>query len=191
MGVESLQPFDWYRMYVGSLTPLILLEIAFRTVFMYLYVLLLVRLIGKRGIGDMTTFDQIIVIAVGSATGDPMLMPEVPLLQAMVVIGILVYLERLLARLTQRSSTIEKVAESTPSLLVREGRIVEEWLERERMTVGELMSLLRLNGIRDLGEVERAYLEPTGTLSVFRNPEGTTPPVRSTFPPRHVEEDPR
>lgn len=190
MGEDLLQAFDWHRMFLGNVSPLLLLEVAFRTVFMYIYVLVLVRLIGKRAIGDLTPFDQIIVIAVGSATGDPMLSPEVPLLQAMVVLAILIYLERRVAVWTRQSGKLERLANSTPSPLVRDGQIVSEWLERERMSVGELMSALRVNGVRDVGEVERAYLEPTGHVSVLLYPAEEVKRVRSTLPPRRIEEDP-
>jgi uncharacterized membrane protein YcaP (DUF421 family) len=190
MSGDPLEAFDWQRMFIGDTSPLLLLEIVLRTLIMYVYLLVLTRLVGKRGVGDLNSFDYIIVIAIGSATGDPMFMPELPLAHGMVVITVVVVLERFLAKWIQRSGTLEKMAESTPSPLVRDGEIVWEWLERERMTEGELMSSLRLHGVRDLGEVERAYLEPTGIISVFVYPKGQARQIRSTFPPRHIEEDP-
>lgn len=186
----EMVPFDWKRMFLGDMPASILLEIAFRTAWMYLFALIVARTIGKRAMGDTTPFDNLIIIAIGSATGDPMLGPAVPLLHGMMVLTAVVLLERFVARMAVRSGRIEKLVDSTPSPVVRDGAVVEEWLERERVSRGELMSMLRLNGVRDVGEVERAFLEPTGTLSVFLYPEDKARQVCSTFPPRHVEEHP-
>jgi uncharacterized membrane protein YcaP (DUF421 family) len=188
MGAETIQPFDWQRMFLGDEPPLFLLEIAFRTAFMYAFTLFITRFLGKRALGDLTSFDYIIVIAIGSATGDPMIFPDVPLLHGMAVLTIVVILERLLAYWTQRSRALEAAAESTPSLLVRDGQIRYGALEHERVSEEEVLSLLRLAEVRDVGEVERAYLEPTGSLSVFRYPEGRERPVKSTFPPAEEAE---
>ncbi len=183
MGAETIQPFDWQRIFLGDEPPFFLLEIVFRTVFMYFYTLAVTRLLGKRALGDLSAFDYIIVIAIGTATGDPMIFPDVPLLHGMLVLTAVVLLERALAYWTMHSRRLEKVAESTPSLLIRDGEILSDGLKDERVSEEEILSLLRLEGVRDLGAVERAYLEPTGNLSVFRYPEDKQRRMRSTFPP--------
>jgi uncharacterized membrane protein YcaP (DUF421 family) len=187
---DSLQVFDWQRIFLGDLPLIFLAEILFRTTWMYVWALLVTRLTGKRAVGDLSSFDYIIVIAIGSSTGDPMFMPDIPLLHGMLVLTVVMLLERLVTTISRHWGRFERVVESTPTPLVRDGTLLEESLARERMTEGELMSMLRLAGVRDLGEVERAWLEPSGQLSLFKRTQEPAPAVRSTWPPRNVEEDP-
>jgi hypothetical protein len=70
--MQEYQGFDLERMFIGEFSPVLLAEIAVRTVVMYVYALAVVRFIGKRGLGQVTPFEFVIVIALGSATGDPM-----------------------------------------------------------------------------------------------------------------------
>lgn len=194
MDAETLELFDWRRIFLGDTPPIFLFEMVFRTIWMYLWALLVSRLMGKRSVGDMTSFDYLIVVAIGSATGDPMMALDIPLLHGMVVLSVIMMLERTLARLAWRWGKIERAVSSTPTPLVRDGRILHDRLSNERMTTGELLSLLRQAGVRDVGDVERAWLEPTGRLSVFQFPQDErTPsrtPSRTTWPPRKIEDDP-
>ena len=79
---EELAAFDLQRMFMGEGSPLFLLEVVFRTCFMFVYTLLLVRMTGKRGIGDLSPFELLLVVALGSSVGDPMFYPEGPLFHA-------------------------------------------------------------------------------------------------------------
>ena len=118
---QSYEAFDLQRMFIGDFSVLLLLEIAVRTAIMYLYALGLVRFIGKRGIGQLTPFEYVIVIALGSATGDPMFYPEVPLVHGMVVLAIIVALQKLLIATSERNERVERFVSSTPSLLIEGG----------------------------------------------------------------------
>lgn len=93
---EEIQVFDWKRIFLGDLEPAFALEVAFRTGFMFAYTIILVRLLGKRGIGQLSPFELVIIIALGSAVGDPMFYPDVPLFHAMVVVTVIVLLQRAL-----------------------------------------------------------------------------------------------
>jgi uncharacterized membrane protein YcaP (DUF421 family) len=177
---SEIQPFDVQRMFFGDLPALFILEVAFRTSFMYLYTLAAARLIGKRGMGQLTPFEYIIVIALGSATGDPMFYPEVPLIHGIVVITSIVLLEKLLARLTQTRPRLEDALESVPTLLIKNGKIIEDSLQKSELSRQELFMQLRMNKIRNVGEVERAFLEPSGRISVFTHHANTA--GEETFP---------
>ena len=85
MDASNLSVFDWHRLFIGDLTPWFLAEVAFRTVFMFGWLLLMIRWIGKRGAGQFSILELSIIVALGSAAGDPMFYPEVPLLHAMLV----------------------------------------------------------------------------------------------------------
>jgi uncharacterized membrane protein YcaP (DUF421 family) len=169
------EPFDLKRMFIGDFDSLLLLEIVVRTGFMYLVALLLIRFIGKRGLGQMSPFEYIIVIALGSATGDPMFYPEVPLIHGVIVLTMIVGLQKILISLTKRSITIARFVESTPTMLIQAGAVDAEMLKQEGIAKEELYMRLREAGITNVGQVRFAYLEPSGNVSVFAYEEPQRP----------------
>jgi hypothetical protein len=98
---EKEYAFDLGRIFLGNLPWFYLAEVILRTTVMYLYALL--RLLGKRGMGQLAPFDFVIIIALGSAVGDPMFYPDVPVPHAMAVITVVVVLTRSVGFLTQRN----------------------------------------------------------------------------------------
>ena len=83
-------------------------------------------------------------------------------------------------KLTERSKSVERVVESTPVLLVRDGVVLTEALDREDLSQDELYMRLRERGVESLGEVKRAYLEPSGNFSVLT--ESSPSPGESILP---------
>ncbi|GGJ40306.1 DUF421 domain-containing protein [Deinococcus roseus] len=163
--------FDLKNIFLGKdLPPMFFLEIVFRTTVMYLYTLLLIRLLGKRGVRQLTFFEFALIIALGSAVGDVMFYPDVPLLHGMVVITVVSVIQYIFAVITEKNSKIERVLESSPRRMICDGRLELEAMHRERLSQNELYSWLRDDDISHLGEVHRAYLEPSGSLSVIRFP---------------------
>lgn len=158
-------------MFIGDTDLTFVLQIVIRTTFMYLYTLALVRLLGKRGMGQLSPFEMVIIVALGSAVGDPMFYDNVPLLHGIAVVTVVVALERLLVVLTQRNRRLERLIESSPVLLVTDGAIDQEAMNQEELSEGELFMSLREASIEQLGEVRLAYLEPNGKVSVFRSEE--------------------
>jgi uncharacterized membrane protein YcaP (DUF421 family) len=163
--------FDLRRIFLGDLPLAFLGEIVFRTAIIYLYTLLLVRLLGKRGLGQLSPFDFVIVIALGSAVGDPMFYDDVPVMHCIVVITVIVLLQRSVSWLTDRSGRARDFIESVPRRLVFQGVVDCKSLRDEQLDAEELFAALRIQGVRQLGEVERAYIEPSGSISVLRSEE--------------------
>lgn len=160
--------FDLERIFVGDVPMTFLLEVVLRTAIMYAYTLLLLRVIGKRGLGQMSAFDFLVVIALGSAVGDPMFYPDVPVTHGLAVITVVVVLQRAVSFLTEKSARAEAFIEGVPKRLVYNGVIDCACLEREQLDREELFSSLRLEGALHLGEIERAYIEPSGRISVMK-----------------------
>lgn len=180
--MEPVVPFDLARMFLGEHPPLFLLEVAFRTLVMYAYMLLAARFLGKRGTGQLTVFDFIVVILLGSAAGDPMFYDDVPLLYGIVVITVVVLVERIVNEWSNRNRNVEELIEGSPTLIIDRGTILEDALQREQLSRCEVMMELREKEIRDTGEVERAYIEPSGRVSVFRFEDGKGAATESTLP---------
>ncbi len=159
---------ELHRVFLGDHSPLFLLEVVFRTVVIFVYTLALVRWMGKRGMGQLSPFELAIIIALGSAVGDPMIYDDVPLVNSMIAIAVIIGLQQLLGVLTMKHAAVEAFVESRTEMLVEKGRIDLEQLERERLSTNELFEMLRIEGISQLGEVRQAFIEPSGHLSVIR-----------------------
>lgn len=179
-------PFDWGRMLLGDTPPLFLLEIAFRTVVMFLWLAFLLRITGKRGLAQLSPLELAIVIALGSAAGDPLFYPEVPLVHAMLVIALVVGLQRWLSLLVIRSERVETFMEGEPVELVRDGVLNPGRLTTANLSREDLFERLRTQGVRQLGEVQRAYFEQDGNLTVFRHAQDA-PPGLPVVPPWDLE----
>ena len=165
----QIRVFDLERIFVGQLPWTYTLEIIFRTVFMYLFTLTLIRFIGKRGLRELTLFEYIINFALGSSVGDPMFDPEIPLLHGMAVVTAFVILHRALVVLSTKIPQVHGfVYPGETACLVRDGVMIPAAIRKERLAAKDLFMILREAGIEHLGQVRRAYLEPTGEVSVWR-----------------------
>ncbi|MGH8952823.1 MAG: DUF421 domain-containing protein [Acidimicrobiia bacterium] len=174
--------FDPIEMLVGDFSWAFTLEIVLRTTIMYLYTLMVVRFLGKRGLGHLSPFELVIIVALGSAVGDPMFYADVPLFHGIVVITAVVALQRLLQEITERSSRVETLLESKATRLVTAGVLDERALDQEELTEKELFSALREKEVENLGQVRLAYIEPSGVITVFKMERDLSNPGRSVLP---------
>lgn len=165
---QTVIPFDWARMLLGEAPPSFLWEILFRTVIVYIYTFALIRWIGGRSISQLSLVEFLLVIALGSAVGDSLFMPDVPLLHAMLVITVIVLINKGLDFLILKSDSAQSVIDGKPNWIVENGRLNIEQSSDRGMGKSEVLALLRLNGVSNLGEVENAFVEANGDLSMFR-----------------------
>lgn len=182
-------PLDWQRIFIGDESPLFLVEVAIRTSIIFVFTLMLLRVLGKRGLSQLTLFEVTIIIGLGAAVGDPMFQADVPLVHSMVVIGVIVGLYRLFLALLRKNEGFERFFSGKASLLVEDGVLHLDALDRERLSQEELFEILRLSGIQQLGEVKRAYLERPGKLSVFSYPPKEVVAGLAIVPPRDLAKD--
>ncbi len=185
---EPVVAFDLGRMLFGDEPPLFLLEIAVRTVIIYGYTLLLIRWIGSRSIAQLSLVEFLLVIALGSAVGDAMFYPDVPLVHCMIVITLVVLLDKALSHAVARYPRLEDAIEGKSIELMRDGIINCAVLERINFGHDELFEQLRLKDVKQTGEVEAAYLETNGTISAFRQSRAKVRPGLSIEPPWDVRE---
>jgi uncharacterized membrane protein YcaP (DUF421 family) len=185
---DPVTAFDLQRMIFGTEPPWFLLEIVVRTLIIYGWALVLLRWLGSRTIGQLSTIEFLLVIALGSAVGDAMFYPDVPLLHALLVVTVVILLNKGLDILVARSKAAERVLDGTPEELIRDGVICKSFLASTSMGVSELFQELRERGIEHLGQVARAYVEPDGVLTVFRAKEER--PGLPIVPPFEIEPPP-
>jgi uncharacterized membrane protein YcaP (DUF421 family) len=182
-GDTPIQPFDFHRIFIGDLPWSFTLEIVFRTVVIYLFTLLLIRWLSQRAVGQLSLVEFLLVVALGSAVGDPMFYPDVPLLHAMIVITVVVLLNRGLDRLIATNERAERLIEGIPVRLIHHGLIEHENLERLTINRDELFQHLRLQGVEQLGEVREAYMEQNGRVSLFCFAQAEQHPGLAIVPP--------
>lgn len=181
---DPVVPFALKRMFLGEDPLLFYVEIAFRTLIIYGYTLGLIRWIGGRSVTQLSMVDLILVIALGSAVGDATFYPEVPMLQAMMVVTVIVCLNKLIDNLIERYDRAKRVIDGRTVAVLHDGCIQPEGLSHRDISALELKSLLRLKGVSNLGQVEFAFHESGGGLSVFHRE--TPVPGLPIVPPEEV-----
>ena len=159
--------FDWDRILFNEAPGTFLLEIVFRTIIMFLALLIVLKLAGKRGVKQLSVFEMVIIISLGSAAGDPMFYEDVGIIHALVVFVIILLLYRFITWLTGKNHLIERFFEGKTECLIDEGRFSIEKFARESLAQDEFFTELRLKNVEHLGQVRKAYLETSGDISVF------------------------
>lgn len=169
---QTNELFDIDRLLIGEGLPYaFLLEVLVRSAIMFFVVLLVLRLSGKRGIKQLSIFELAILISLGSAAGDPMFYQEVGLLPAIVVFLVVITMYKLITRLTGKYEKIEELIEGKPVKLIQDGKIIYQSFIQESFAYDELFSQLRQDHVTHLGQVESAYLETSGDLSIYFYPK--------------------
>ena len=119
---------NWQEILFGDENAFFLVEIAIRSLIMFLLIFLGLRITGKRAVKQLSIFELLIIIALGSAAGDPMLYKEVGILNAVVVFTVIFLVYWLLTQLIEHSEKIETILEGKPLYIIREGRASRESL---------------------------------------------------------------
>ncbi|RXJ45824.1 DUF421 domain-containing protein [Gelidibacter gilvus] len=159
--------FEWPRVLMNELPYSFLLEVVFRVAVMFLVLLVLLRFAGKRGVKQLSIFEMVIIIALGSAAGDPMLYEDVGVVPGIVVIIVVIILYRLITMLAVKIKPLERLIEGEPKLIIENGEFVLNILNKENLAADEVYSQLRLKSVEHLGQIKYAYLETTGDISAF------------------------
>lgn len=159
--------FDLERIFIGSLPLLFYVEIALRTTVLYIFTLVVIRFLGKRSAGELTAVDVVVIVALGSAVGDPMFYPEVPILHGMLVITLVVALQRAGLHWATQNRRVDMVLKGQPSLVVEDGLFHLEGLESANVSKREVFQMARRQGYRHLGEIRRMYIETDDNPSIF------------------------
>ncbi|WP_271189059.1 DUF421 domain-containing protein [Dactylosporangium matsuzakiense] len=134
--------------------------------------ILVLRLSGKRTLTKMNAFDLIVTVALGSTLATILLSKDVSLAEGMTALILLVVVQLAATWLSVRSRRIRAVLKSRPTLLLRDGRLLDAALRAQRVTDGEVRQAIRSQGIGDLDRVAAVVLETDGTLSVIPAGQG-------------------
>lgn len=157
-----------------------------RAIIIYVIVLIVMRLMGKREIGQLQPFELVISIMIADLASIPMADIGVPIFNGIVPILGLLCMHLVITVLNIKSVNIRKITCGKPTILMYRGKIDEEALKRERFTVSELQERLRVKDVFNLGDVEYAILETNGEISIILKPnKRTTTPEDFNIEPEY------
>lgn len=160
--------------------------ILFRTLIVYFIIAAVFRFMGKRQVGDMELSDLVSTLLLSELATLPIADHNIPLINALLPILIIVCLEVLLTFGKNRSHLLKKLLEGKPSILICRGHIDRREMDRMRISIEELISECRLQGCSDISDVYYAILEQDGKLSVL--PRADKQPLCASDIGRSVEE---
>ena len=139
----------------------------------YAILILMLRLSGKRTLGKMNAFDLVVTVALGSTLATVLLNADVPLLEGILALALLVYLQFAITWLSVRFDGFENLIKSEPTLLVHDSCYLDATLRQQRVTREEIGAALRASGLSDISEARSVVLETDGSRTVI--PRGPGP----------------
>jgi uncharacterized membrane protein YcaP (DUF421 family) len=163
---------------IGSDLP----EIALRTAIIYLVLIVLLRLRGKAGVGQMSILDLVLVLVISNGVQNAMIGDNTTLYGGLVAATTLVVVDWMIQTATSRSRKAQRLLEGEPALLVRDGHVLTKALERQGVSNDDLRAALRAHGLERPSDAHLVVLETSGAISVvpasarFR-PAGSAPGV--------------
>jgi uncharacterized membrane protein YcaP (DUF421 family) len=146
-----------------------------RALLVYLAVLLMIRLSGKRTIGEFSPFDVVVLLLIAEAAQGSMTGNDTSLQGGLLVMAVLIALNYLVAWLSTRSRRMELLLQGGPVVLIRNGEIDFAVLRRQNVPIGDVEEAMRSHGIRRCADVELAVLEPNGGISFFERSAARKP----------------
>ncbi len=148
-----------------------LLDVAIRTTVVYLALLVGLRLTGTRQLGQMSTFDLVLLLIIANAVQNAMVGPDTSLAGGLVAAGVLIGWHRVIDWWRLRSRGFAKLLAGEGIMLIHHGEILDAHCQRAGITREELIQALREHGVSNVADVMLAVLEPDGAISVIRNDE--------------------
>ena len=145
-----------------------------RSIILYIIVLIVMRLMGKREIGQLQPFELAIAIMIADLASVPMSEIGIPIINGIIPILGLLVMHLIISYINLKSMKMRQLICGKPSILIYRGKIDENIMRKERFTINELQERLRANNINDINDVEYAILETSGQVSVIEKPNKRT-----------------
>ncbi|MEY8760210.1 DUF421 domain-containing protein [Chryseobacterium tongliaoense] len=162
-----LLELNWKELLMGHEEWSFLLEIILRTAIMFLTIIVGLRVLGKRGVKQLSIFELVVIIGLGSAAGDPMFNKDVGIISSVIVFIVIILLYSIITYFIGKNKKFEQLIEGKSICLIKDGEFSIENFKKENLGSDEFFAELRLRGISHLGQVERAIEEISGEISVF------------------------
>ena len=144
-----------------------------RTIIIYILLSFSMKIMGKRQIGELDVSDLISTLLISELAAIPIDDPDIPLFNAIVPILFIASLEIIIPSLKNKYAKFKKYIEGQPAFVIFKGRLLQETLRENRISLNELLCELRIQGIGDIQDVDYCYLEPNGKLSILKKQNTT------------------
>lgn len=139
-----------------------------RGIIVYVFLLLILRIMGKRSLADTTTFDLVVLLIISEVTQQAMIDKDDSLTAAAILITTLLGMDLLFTLLKQPFKMFEKVVEGTPLIIVDHGKPLKERMKKSKIDESDVLQAARLNlGLEKMEQVKYAVLEKDGTISII------------------------
>lgn len=145
-----------------------LIIIIIRTFILYWFILLILRLMGKREVGELSIFDLVVFLLIAEVAAFSLDDPHSSFFHAIVPVIILFLIQIAVSYISLKSKKFRDVMEGEPSILIRDGIIIEKEMRKQRYNLDDMLQQLREQQIGSIQSVSYAFLEPSGNLSVFK-----------------------
>jgi len=167
MDKQDIQPFDWRRILLGQQPAEFLIEVLIRTVIVYIALVIVLKILGKRMDGQLTLIEMAVMITIGAIISVPMQIPDRGIVLGLVALLGVVSFHRGVNWLTVKSEKLGRVAEGTLDILVRDGVLQIGAMQATGISKQHLFAQLRNQQILNLGKVKRIYFEACGLFNIY------------------------
>ena len=144
-----------------------LLRTLILTILAYVALVFLLRISGKRTLSKMNAFDFVVTIALGSTLATVLLNKNVALLEGILALALLIFLQYAVSWLSVRIPVVKSIVASQPALLVYKGEVLKATMKKERIKIEEIYLSAREKGISQISEIDAAVLETTGNITII------------------------
>lgn len=158
---------DWQRLLLDKQSLVFLWEVAGRTLLAYTVVFVFLKIAGRRGVRQLSLFELVVILTLGSAAGDVTFYEDVPILPVLTVFLVMTLLYRLTTFIIEHNSRFGEWLEGRAFPVIRDGLFDLETLDKGNVTHDEFLMELRLHGAEHLGQIRLALLEVNGDVSVY------------------------
>lgn len=140
-----------------------------RLLIMYILIFILLRLMGKRQIGDMQPFELVVTLMIAQVASEPIISVDTPLLHGFIPVVLLFFIESIVSFFSLKSKKFKKIVIGSPSVLIKNGKIDYKQMKKLRIDVEDIIELIRNSGEMELSGVRHLILETNGKASVITN----------------------
>jgi uncharacterized membrane protein YcaP (DUF421 family) len=160
-------------------------EVVLRTVAVYIFIVVAIRLFGKTELTQLSVFDLVFILLISNSVQNAMVGPNTSLLGGLIAAGSLFILNFILKRISYNNPNFNKFLQGEPIMLVHEGKILKQHLEKVKISESELLAAIREHGVSDIRDVNIAILEIDGNISILtKNYQHHTKLVRKKKSPQ-------
>lgn len=177
--------FDFHKFLINDLPYTFLFEVVIRVLIAYSVVFIFLKISGRRGVQQLSLFEVVIILTLGSASGDVTFYEDVPVLPVIMVFIVLLALYRLTTWAMSRSTTLSTLIEGNVVTLISQGKYVSSNLDKLNISEDEFLMELRHAGAEHLGQIRLGLVEVDGQLSLYFYRDEDVVPGLSVLPAEH------